>query len=331
MRLHARIDELRIGLREPVITARGPIFERSGHILVLRDQAGRWGRGELAPLPGWSEVTGVEALRQLEACADALTRGEAWLPAAEAPEVRAAVDAALQTLAAARAGLPLWQHLGGGQGQVTVNALVVGATPAALGRAAGAAVGEGYRTLKLKLGMGDDPTRASAVLSALDEAGAGEVLVRLDANGAWGVDHAVTALDELAALFGDRLEYVEDPVATPEELRGVRERSPVPVAADDLALSALDAVVADRLAEVVVVKPPLVGGITPTLELARRARASGIDVVVSSLYDGPVGLAAWCHLAAAIGGRRAHGLGTATLLADGSAEHLVARAGVIRL
>ena len=95
--------------------------------------------------------------------------------------------------------------------------------------------------------------------------------------------------------------------------------------------SDVDAVVEAGLADVLVVKPALVGGITDTMALAERAASGGLDVVLTSIYDGPVGLSAWCHLAASLGGSRAHGLGTATLLADAGAGHLVPRQGVIRL
>ena len=105
------------------------------------------------------------------------------------------------------------------------------------------------------------------------------------------------------------------------------------LAADELVRRPVDVdeIVRGGLADVLVLKPALVGGITDTLGLVDRARQGGLDVVLSSIYDGPVGLSAWCHLAAALGGDRAHGLGTATLLADAGAGHLVPRQGRITL
>ena len=58
--------------------------------------------------------------------------------------------------------------------------------------------------------------------------------------------------------------------------------------------------------------------------------------MISSVYDGPLGLRAWCHLAAALDGTRAHGLGTADALDDSGPQaplvaRLVPRAGHIQL
>ncbi len=330
MMFDVRIDRFRIGLTEPIQTARGSIFVREGAVFVVQDEAGHWGRGEVAPLPGWSSVDTEEALRHLEDAAAYVRRwGFEGAAVAAPPEVRAAVDSARWSLDAAVADVPLWRHLGGADGTVSVNALVVGALPNDLATAARLAVEDGWGTIKVKLGMGDDPERLKAVAGAIDS----HTRVRLDANAAWATPEALDRLGQAAAVLGDRLEYVEDPVASLDELAVVRGRLPVPLAVDELVRTddQLGRVIADELADVVVVKPALLGGVTSTLELAAQAHAGGLDVVLSSIYDGPVGLALWCHLAAALGGPRAHGLGTATLLADAGAAHLVPRSGQIAL
>src|SRR5690606_33379374 len=71
---------------------------------------------------------------------------------------------------------------------------------------------------------------------------------------------------------------------------------------------ALDALLAAGLANVLVLKPMLLGGFLPALALAARARACGAGVVISHLFDGPVALAASAHLAVALGTTRACGL-----------------------
>lgn len=53
---------------------------------------------------------------------------------------------------------------------------------------------EGFRCVKLKVGIGDDAGRVAAA-----RAGAGpRTQLRLDANGAWGVEEAVRAIDVLS-------------------------------------------------------------------------------------------------------------------------------------
>lgn len=330
MMFDVRLDPFRIGLTEAIETARGTIFDREGRVLVVHDDAGHWGRGEVAPLPGWSSISLEEADEQLELAArrirlDGFDTADLGL----APEIRAAVDCARRSLEAARADEPLWRHLGGVSGEISVNALVVGARPEDLAASTRRAIAGGTTTLKAKLGMGDDAARLRSIASELVEG----TRVRLDANAAWAPGEAIERIHDAQAILGGHLEYVEDPVADLADLSVVREAVAVELAVDEVVRSPadVDAVVDAGLADVLVVKPALVGGITDTLSMAERAAGGGLDVVLTSIYDGPVGLSAWCHLAAALGGSRAHGLGTATLLADAGAGHLVPRQGVIRL
>ena len=330
MMFDVRVDPFRIGLTEAIETARGTIFDREGRVLVVQDDAGHWGRGEVAPLPGWSSVSLDEADAQLELAARRIRHdGFDTADLGLAPEIRAAVDCARRSLDAARADEPLWRHLGGVSGDISVNALVVGARPDDLASSTRRAIADGTMTLKAKLGMGDDAARLRSIASELIDG----ALVRLDANAAWTADEAIGHIEDAQAILGERLEYVEDPVADLADLGVVRAAVAARLAVDEVVRrpSDVDAVVEAGLADVLVVKPALVGGITDTMALAERAASGGLDVVLTSIYDGPVGLSAWCHLAASLGGSRAHGLGTATLLADAGAGHLVPRQGVIRL
>ena len=82
-----------------------------------------------------------------------------------------------------------------------------------------------------------------------------------------------------------------------------------------------------------ILKPTALGGILPALELARRARAAGLQCVVTSSLESACGLFAAAHLAAALdaeesaAGRSplAQGLATAVWFADntGPAPHRV--------
>ena len=333
----ARLDDFVLPLATPLATARGTIFERRGLVLVVQDGDGHWGRGEVAPLPGWSSIDLDGARVELSGWVEA-SNGDRTVASAGglAAETRAGIDCALWSLRAARAGVPLWRALPfeagaseSGEREVAVNALAVGSTPGELLASVADWIAAGYRCIKVKLGMPDDVVRLRALADHVPEG----VSVRLDANAAWPLDEAVHHAGLAHSLLGDRLEYVEDPVADLGDLEGWAQRCEVPVAVDELVRTSadLDHVIDRQLATVLVVKPPMLGGITNVLELASVARSGAVDVVVSSLYDGPVGLSAWCHLAAALGGTRAHGLGTATLFAPGTADQLVPRAGVIRL
>jgi len=173
----------------------------------------------------------------------------------------------------------------------------------------------GCRTAKVKVaepgqGVGDEVARLEAVRDALGPTGA----IRVDANGGWDVETAVTRLAVLDRAAGG-LEYAEQPVAAVADLATVRRRVSVLVAADESIRRAQDplAVVRAEAADIVVLKVQPLGGVRACLALAEQV---GLPVVVSSALETSVGLAAGIALAAALPELPyACGLATAQLLA----------------
>ena len=160
--------------------------------------------------------------------------------------------------------------------------------------------------MKVKVGIGDDAGRVAAVRAAVGP----EVELRLDANGAWTVDEAVRAIEALASAG---LELVEEPVHGVEGMRAVRDRVAVRIAMDETA--AHPGSLTAKVADAVCLKVARCGGISGLLAQAALVRASGADVYVASTFDGPLGIAAAVHCAAALRPSAACGLGTLPLFA----------------
>lgn len=178
-------------------------------------------------------------------------------------------------------------------------------------------------TVKVKVAEGDDDARVEAVRDALGPGGR----IRVDVNGAWDVD---TAEKMIAILGRYDLEYVEQPVATLEEMAELRRRVDVPLAADESVRTAEDPLRVKGLeaADIVVLKVQPLGGVRRSLEVAE---AAGLPAVVSSAVETSVGLAAGVALAAALPELPyACGLGTLSLLeGDVVSDPLVAVDGAI--
>ncbi|QRP46732.1 o-succinylbenzoate synthase [Amycolatopsis sp. FDAARGOS 1241] len=173
----------------------------------------------------------------------------------------------------------------------------------------------GCRTAKVKVAdkrssLAEDCARLEAVRDALGPAGA----IRVDANMAWDVDTAVTALAALDKAAGG-LEYAEQPCRTIDELAAVRRRVSVRIAADESIRRAEDPlkVAVAGAADIAVLKVAPLGGVRRALEVAE---ACGLPCVVSSAVETSVGLAAGLALAGALPSLEfACGLGTVSLLA----------------
>lgn len=207
--------------------------------------------------------------------------------------------------------------------RIPVNCIVPVVPPE---RAHAAVVASGCRTAKVKVAdhpdsLGEDVARVEAVRDALGPDGA----IRVDVNGGWDVETAVTRIRRLDRAAGG-LEYVEQPCRTVAELAAVRRRVDVRIAADESIRRAADPLRAGvaEAADVAIVKCTPLGGVLRALEVAA---ATGLPCVVSSALETSVGLAAQVALAAALPELKfACGLGTLALL-DGD---LVADADALR-
>jgi L-alanine-DL-glutamate epimerase-like enolase superfamily enzyme len=288
------VDLVRARLRAPFVSASGELHERELVVLSLEDADGYVGFGEAAPLAPDDEVGGEEVVAALEGCRRTLMRS-GRLDRAEVladcsslgllPAAAAAIDLALWDLGARRAGQPLWRLLGATDAEpVTVNYTIAAPDRAGASAEALQAARAGFSCVKVKVGVGDDGGRLAAVRATAGP----EMLVRVDANGAWSRAEAEAALDALEPIG---IELCEEPVHGADALGAVRAQSPIPIACDETFAPGATDYACLKITR---------GGITGVLHAAHAARALGTEVYVASTYDGPLGLAAGVQVAAAL-------------------------------
>lgn len=308
-------------LRSALHTSFGTVEERELLTLTLTDEDGVGGVGEAAPLEPYDGVSLERAGRALEhyrpllegapGVAEPAQVLEACRRIDELPAALAAVDIALWDQAGRRAGRPLAELLcERPASSVAVNATVTAEDRAGAAEQAAVAARAGFGVVKVKVGVGDDAGRLAAVRAAVGPA----VGLRVDANGAWSVPEAVAAIGSLEPIG---LELVEEPTHGLERVRRVREAVQARVAIDETAAEpgALGAGAADA----VCLKLSRCGGISGLLAAAAEVRAAGAEAYLTSGLDGPVGVAAAVHAAAALiaSGPLAHcGLATLGLFED---------------
>lgn len=316
------VEARRLRLLRSLSAAWGSLSEREVLTVRLTWPDGSWGEGEAAPLEPYDGISLTSVRAALDAYAAVLAEAAPDTPpatllaacAAERPlpQALAAVDLALWDRAGRRAGVPVATLLAPGAAQgVFVNAIIAAPDRAEAAAQGARAAAEGYICVKVKVGIGDDAGRVAAV-----RAGAGpRMAIRVDANGAWSDPEE--ALANLRSLVGAGIELVEEPVHGVEALRAVRDQSPIPVAMDETA--AEPGALAAGAVDAVCLKVSRCGGITGLIEQAAVARAAGAHVYVASTFDGPLGVAAGLHAAAALsasGPVAACGLATLPWFAD---------------
>jgi O-succinylbenzoate synthase len=170
----------------------------------------------------------------------------------------------------------------------------------------------GVDTFKVKVGenLPEDIARLARVRTLLPKA-----KVRIDVNGNWDVATAVTNLRAIYENIGP-LDYVEQPCATVEELRELKQKLKldIKIAGDEVLRKAADPFAVDLVGavDIVMLKVQPLGGIARAHKLAKH---HNLPVVISSALESAVGINYGLILAASIPEMNFDcGLGTGSLL-----------------
>ena len=189
---------------------------------------------------------------------------------------RNALDCALWELEAARAGQPVWRLAGLSQVRPLVTVMTAGAAaPQAMADKARSF--KDAKAIKLKLtGEPDlDAQRVEAVRAARPD-----VWLMVDANQGYT---AQTLRDVLPGFVRNRVELVEQPVKRGAEAELDGFTSPIPLAADESALSSGDLAGLVGRFDIVNIKLDKCGGLTEALAMVDGARGLGLGVMVGNM------------------------------------------------
>jgi O-succinylbenzoate synthase len=170
----------------------------------------------------------------------------------------------------------------------------------------------GVTTFKVKVGSNtsEDIARINVLRSLRPNA-----KLRIDANGLWSVDQAVSFLQSVG-----NIEYIEQPCATIEELFELKKRVDVKIVGDEVLRKAKDPFAIDLAGAVdyLMLKVQPLGGIKRAHQLAQHHK---LPVVVSSALESAVGISYGLTLAASFEEMKFDcGLGTGSLLAKNVAQ-----------
>ena len=176
----------------------------------------------------------------------------------------------------------------------------------------------GVKTYKVKVGdnLSEDIVRLARIRSL-----GRKVNIRIDVNGLWSVEQALTNLYAFYENVGP-FEYVEQPCATLDELRELKSkiRIPLKIAVDEVIRKSADpfSLELQGAADIVMLKVQPLGGIRNAHALAAHHK---LPVVVSSALESAVGINYGLILAASFEEMSYDcGLGTGSLLAKNVAD-----------
>jgi muconate cycloisomerase len=261
-------------------SGRGGAHTVSPFLLVkVHTDDGIIGLGEASCTPRWSGEDQVTGAYLIHAYLEPLLIGEDPTNVEQLTQkfrlafagnffTKSAVEMALWDIAGKAANQPIYQLLGGKVREfVATKWSVSGVQPGKAADIAKWAVTQGFKAMKVKVGIAPDSDLAR--VRAVREAIGANVKLGVDANGGWTPEVAVKTIEQLRDC---NIYFAEQPVS-PEDvavMADVRKKIHVPVIADESIYSLQDAVTLARLgaADVLSIYVGKSGGIGPARKIA---------------------------------------------------------------
>jgi L-alanine-DL-glutamate epimerase-like enolase superfamily enzyme len=266
------------------------------HVRYGKD--GITGVGEGAPIVRYHEDAAgcrqaVEGIAGYLASADPLefdkTLGEVLRRIDGLWAAKAAVDIALLDWVGQRRGLPIYAMLGLDPADAPGTTFSIGIdTPEVTRQKVREA--EAYPVLKIKVGLDTDEATIAAVRSATDKP------LRVDANEGW--TDRETAIRKIDWLATQGVEFIEQPLpaAMRDDIAWLRERSAMPIFADEACLRPEDVPGLAGAYDGINVKLDKAGGILQGYRMIQIARALGLKTMLGCMISSSVSITAAAHL-----------------------------------
>ena len=306
---------VRVPIREHLaIRGKGGYHSVSPFLLVrMRTGEGITGLGEVSCTPRWSGEDQVTAAHFIDTILGPLIAGQdprdvERLSAALGralfghPFTKAALEMAMWDILGKAAGLPVYRLLGGKVREfVPTKWSISGVAPARAAEIGSWAVEQGFRAMKVKVGI--DPEEDVARVRAVREAIGPGVRLGVDANGAWDARTAVGMVNRLRDFD---IGFVEQPVPPGDLdwLVEVRRHDGIPVIADESVYTAENAlsIIRAGAADALSVYVGKAAGIGPARKIAAIAESARVGCTVGSNLEMGVGSAAMIHVALSTAG-----------------------------
>ena len=298
MRIEHEIVTLRTA--HPFVIARGGSSEWRVVWVRVIDEDGNVGWGEAAPSRFYGE-TADTVVAVLGRIAPLLESADTWSLETIESEIgasirfngaaRSAVSAALHDLVGKRLGVPLFRLWGLDRARAPQSSFTIAIPESETDLRARLLEAAAYPVLKVKLGS----PRDEEIMRVVREEAPDKIL-RVDANAAWTPKQALRMIDKLVE---HRVEFVEQPLPAHDidGLRFVRERSALPIIADESCIVATDIPRLVGAVDGINIKLAKCGGLREALRMIATARSHGMLVMTGCMIETSLGITAAAHFA----------------------------------
>ncbi len=306
-------------LKKSFFTARTEIKERKGFILRLTDTDGFEGIGDCCPFPEFGsesieDVENVVSDFKLKVIINETeiekSINNCLLNYNKLPALRHGLEQAIINIICNKNKTTIDNLLNLKlKNRVNVNAAIGFLNVEESVKAARNHIEKGFTTIKLKIGRSNFEEDFS-VIKLIRETFGENIKLRTDSNGNWNLDEAII---NLRALEQFDIEYAEQPVNNLSDYIKLKKKTNIPLAPDESIRSVKDAkeFIKSGAVSYLILKPMMIGGMLPTLEIIKQALTENIIPVITSSFESAVGKTNAVIAAATVKVIVAHGLGVA--------------------
>jgi L-Ala-D/L-Glu epimerase len=311
-------------LKTPFETSKGKISERKGFIVSIKSQSSKVGIGDVSPLPEFGSETYEQAEKRFAPMKIAMRVGiedikdslKTLLSDFDShPALKHGLEQAFINLFCNERNLTIAKLLNLKlKKEINVNAAIGFQNTDEAVRSANKFVEDGFKTLKIKTGRKNFDEDYNTI-KAIRESVGDEIKIRIDSNGKWSVDQAAECLNQLQVFS---IEYAEQPVNSVEEFKELKQKTSVPLATDESIrdIESAKNFIAENAIGYVILKPMMLGGLLPTIEIIELAEKNNVTPVITSSFESAIGRANAVIAAASVKSNIAHGLAVSKYFED---------------
>lgn len=317
-------------------TSRGLMQNKTSWFIRIRDSSGVQGIGEAGPLAGLSIDHVPDFERHVAATVKAFNDARItdvnndldFIPQMF-PSIRFAFETALLDVTTG-GKKHLFQNSFLKGDPIAINGLIWMGDMDFMMNQINEKIAQGFNCIKLKVGGLDFDRECDTLEYIRKRYFRNDIMIRLDANGAFKLDDVLYKLEELAKY---NVHSIEQPIKPGlPEMRQVCKKSPIPIALDEeligkFSRSEKEALLDELRPQHIILKPTLVGGFAQTREWIDIATSRNIGWWMTSALESNVGLNAIAQFTAEYQTTVHQGLGTGAIYTNNFASPLKVNEG----
>ena len=338
MDLKATFEKKTFEFRRPSGTSRGVLTEKHAWFITIWDKNNPEikGIGECSVIEGLSpDFKSIESYENLleKLVSNIIHYKNNIHELSQYPSIYFGLETALLDLSNGGKKLFFESDFTSGKMRIPINGLVWMGTIDFMKTQINEKINAGYKCIKIKIGTLNFEDEVDLLKSIRDDFSADEILLRVDANGAFTPENALKRLKILADLA---IHSIEQPIMPGQwkEMAELCKTSPLPVALDEELIGHNDTKSREKVLDkiqpqYIILKPSLHGGLRGTREWIKLAEQRNIGWWITSALESNIGLNAIAQFTATFDNLSYQGLGTGMLYTNNIPSKLLVSGGYI--